>query len=189
MTYHELEFAHLDTSWPLIIVAGDGLWQDEQGFIMESVGTPPNHTWRLSVEEELNEQVTLRKLRIRLDLRPNREDDVTWTLILQRGTHTASQSDATYQTGSQLFAEGVILASQGGTILDLDFDLDRRKTNTATGFNFVFTLFGPLGVTFGVSPIAITRTFWICEGIPVGWMAARAELATITDSIPVGFQP
>ena len=190
MTYHELEFAHLDTSWPFVFVSSQGTWADEQGFRMESVGTPPNHTWILTVESELNEQVTVRRLRLRLamDAAP-RVDDLVWVLSMQRGTHTSSQSDANYQSGLQLIQEGVIEADNGDTLIDLTIDLDRRMTNTATGFNFQFSIFGPVGVTFGVSPADLVRSWWLIEGLPVSWMAARAETITITDAMIVDFQP
>jgi hypothetical protein len=189
MTYHELVFNQLNTSWPWVIAGGEGFWVNLQGFTMENIGTPPNNTWRLSIEAQLNEQVTLRKLRVRLDLRPDREDDVNWQVYLERPTHTAAQSGAGYQSGNILVAEGVIPNNIGNTIMDLDIDLDRRHTNTGTAFNFVFQLFGPLGVEFVSTPIAVTRTFWLIEGIPVSWMANRAETVTITDAIPVSFQP
>jgi hypothetical protein len=183
-----LKFDHTETTWPYVVISSRGLWSTTDAFSMEPFndGTGAEF-WALTLESQLNEQVILRKLRINYNLAPIafRPDSVNWQVYLERVAHTGSESGTALQGNAELFDEGEILNSVEGGNYSLIIDLDRRHTNTGTGFNFRIDLFTPIGVDFSTSPMNIMSTDYLIEGIPVSWMASRADNVTIVDAIPV----
>jgi hypothetical protein len=186
-TYHMLKFDHFLTSWPYIFVGASGAWSTSSAFTPDLEGTAPNQTWRMALEIQLNEMVTLRKVRFTINLAPGsiRTEDITWSWIRQRPTHTASQSGATLQGGSELFDEGFILAAEPEGNYILELNMDRRNTTTGVAFNFQLSMFSPTPTTMIGEAWSIIASDFLIEGIPVGWMAERASDVVIVDAIPV----
>ena len=184
--YSHLVFDHFHTSWPWQGAESFGDWTNTSAWMMTVEGTPPGDSWRLKMECEVNEQVTLRKLKVLVNLAPSsiRLDQINWQLYLQRVVHTSDQSDTTLQSGAELIDEGFWADDfdpDGGN-WELEFTLDRRHTNTGTGYNFVFELFTAFEPIGEGSPASVIKTEFLIDGLPVSWVASRADSVSIVNA-------